>query len=71
MPEYRIDLLNKNKKIINKLENIEKIEKSFIKQNFNKKQFGKKKFSNKNRKKFNYHSRSRRNNFENKKTVNY
>ncbi len=71
LPEYRIDLLNKNKKIINKLENIEKIEKSFIKQNFNKKQFGKKKFSNKNRKKFNYHSRSRRNNFENKKTVNY
>ena len=71
LPKYRIDLLNKNKKIINKLENIEKIEKSFIKQNFNKKQFGKKKFSNKNRKKFNYHSRSRRNNFENKKTVNY
>ena len=30
IPEYKIDLLNKNKKIIKKIENIEKIEKIFF-----------------------------------------
>ena len=33
IPEYKIVLLNKNKKIIKKIENLEKIEKSFIKHN--------------------------------------
>jgi len=34
IPEYKIDLLNKNKKIIKKVENIEKIEKNPLKQNY-------------------------------------
>ena len=56
IPEYRIDLLNKNKKNIKKVENIEKIQDNFVKQNYNKKNFSKKKFINKNsyKKKFNY-----------------
>ena len=52
IPEYRIDLLNKNKKTIKKLENIEKIETDFIKQTYNRNNFMKKKF--KKNKKFNY-----------------
>jgi len=51
LPEYKIDLLNKNKKIITKIENFEKIEKNFIKPNFKKKGYVNKKF-NKSRKKF-------------------
>ena len=56
IPEYRIDLLNKNKKNIKKVENIEKIQDNFVKQNYNKKNFSKKKFIKKNsyKKKFNY-----------------
>ena len=71
LPEYRIDLLNKNKKIINKIENIEKEQKNFIKQDYKRKSFMKKKYSNKFRKKYNYHSKVKKNNFENKKSVNY
>ena len=71
LPEYRIDLLNKNKKIINKIENIEKEQKNFIKQDYKRKSFMKKKYSNKFRKKYNYHSKARKNNFENKKSANY
>ena len=39
IPEYKIDLLNKNKKIIKKVENIEKIESNFVKKDFNKNKF--------------------------------
>ena len=74
IPEYKIDLLNKNKKIIKKIENIEKIS---LKDNYNRKNFIDNKFnknskvSNKSRKKFKYHSKIEKNNFENKKLANY
>ena len=74
IPEYRIELLNKNKKIIKKIENIEKIS---LKNNYNKKNFIDNKFnknskvSNKFRKKFKYHSKIGKNNLENKKLANY
>ena len=74
IPEYRIDLLNKNKKIIKKIENIEKIS---LKNNYNRKNFIDNKFnknskvSNKSRKKFKHHSKIEKNNFENKKLANY
>ena len=74
IPEYKIDLLNKNKKIIKKIENIEKIS---LKNNYNRKNFIDNKFnknskvSNKFRKKFKYHSKIEKNNFENKKLANY
>ena len=76
IPEYKIDLLNKNKKIIKKIENIESIEKIAPRYNHNKKfrnnKFNKNfKMRNKSRKKFKYHSRVQKNNFENKKIVNY
>ena len=75
VPEYRIDLLNKNKKIIKKIQNIELIDnndnknyrgKNFINKKFNN-NFKKRKF----RKKFNYYQKNRKNNFENKKPANY
>ena len=74
IPEYKIDLLNKNKKIIKKIENIEKIS---LKDNYNRKNFIDNKFnknskvSNKSRKKFKHHSKIEKNNFENKKLANY
>ena len=74
IPEYKIDLLNKNKKIIKKVENIEKIS---LKDNYNRKNFIDNKFnknskvSNKSRKKFKHHSKIEKNNFENKKLANY
>ena len=74
IPEYKIDLLNKNKKIIKKIENIEKIS---LKNNYNRKNFIDNKFnknskvSNKSTKKFKYHSKIEKNNFENKKLANY
>ena len=74
IPEYKIDLLNKNKKVIKKIENIEKIS---LKNNYNRKNFIDNKFnknskiSNKSRKKFKYHSKIEKNNFENKKLANY
>jgi len=81
IPEYKIDLLNKNKKIIKKIENIEKISskydynKKFINKKFNKrfnKRFNKgSKMNNNYRKKFRYHSKIEKNNFENKKSANY
>tara|TARA_B100001123_G_scaffold423280_1_gene533280 strand:- start:391 stop:2235 length:1845 start_codon:yes stop_codon:yes gene_type:complete len=73
IPEYRIDLLNKNKKTIKKVENLEKISDSFSKRDFIRKKFNNKNFGKKYRfkKKFNYQSKKRRNNFENRKTVNY
>ena len=76
IPEYKIELLNKNKKIINKIENIEKIKDISLKENYAKKNFINKK-NNKNfkmrgkfKKKFKYHSKIKKNNFENKKTAN-
>jgi len=71
LPEYKIDLLNKNKKTINKIENIEKMETLSFEHSYNKKKFIKKKYLPKNRKKFNYHSKVKKNNFQSKKTVNY
>ena len=74
IPEYKIELLNKNKKIIKKIENIETIP---LKYNYNKKNFINKKFNknfkmrNKSRKKFKYQSKIGRNNFDNKKLANY
>ena len=75
IPEYKIELLNKNKKIINKVENIEKIENNLIKQNYKMKGFNKKykknfkKKSNFN-KKFSYSSKIKKNNTEDKKSTN-
>ena len=76
IPEYKIDLLNKNKKIIFKIENIEKTNRDFIKQNYNRNEFKNKKF-NKNfktrgkfKKKYNYYSKITKNNFERKKLIN-
>jgi len=74
IPEYKIDLLNKNKKIIKKIENIEKIS---LKNNYNNKNFMNRKFNknsimrNRSKKKFRYHSKVIKNNFENKKSANY
>ena len=69
IPEYKIDLLNKNKKIIKKIENIEIIEKNSLKKNYNKKYMLNKKI-NKNfkskgkfKKKFKYYSKMKRINF--------
>ena len=68
IPEYKIDLLNKNKKIIKKIENIEK---NFIKLNRNKRIFSNNNFRKKNnfKKKYNFRNKTKKNNFENKKFV--
>ena len=73
IPEYKIDLLNKNKKIIKKIENIETVENSFINKNYSRNKFVNKKFSkgNKFKKKYNYLSKKRKNKFDFKKTANY
>jgi ribonuclease E len=74
IPEFKIDLLNKNKKILKTIDHIEKIEKNFVKNNFKRKSFIKKNFKNRSpkinkfRKKFNYQSRN--NNIDRKKIVN-
>ncbi len=72
IPEYKIDLLNKNKKIIKKIENIEPIENSFIKQNYDRNKFANKRFVKKNKfkKKYNYRSKKKRNDFNFRKTAN-
>ncbi len=76
IPEYKIDLLNKNKKIIKKVENIEHISSS--KYNNPNKYFGKQNFRHKKnnkkfkpRGKFKYYSKSKKNNPQNKKVINY
>ena len=77
IPEYKIDLLNKNKKTIKKIENIETIKNNFIKQNYSRKKFINKKFnknfkkSDKFKKKHNYLSKKRKNNLDSKKLANY
>ena len=73
LPEYKIDLLNKNNKIIKKVEHTEEIKNTlskdiYIRKNFNNKKF---KMRNKFKKKFKYHSKIKKNNFENKKLANY
>ena len=69
IPEYKIELLNKNKKIINKIENIESVEKISRNNNYNRKNFIDKKI-NKNfktagkfKKKFKHYSKIKKNNF--------
>ena len=78
IPEYKIDLLNKNKKVIKKVYNIEDIEKRTNKPNDQRMKFSKNKY-NKNynkkskfRKKFNYKSNVEKKHFDNnKKSVSY
>ena len=78
IPEYKIDLLNKNKKVIKKVYNIEDIEKRTNKPNDQRTKFSKNKY-NKNynkkskfRKKFNYKSNVEKKHFDNnKKSVSY
>ena len=76
LPEYKIDLLNKNKKIIKKIENLEKIEKidkKFIEKDFIRKEFVNKKFIKKDKfqKKNNYKSKEKKYSFDNKKLARY
>ena len=71
LPEYKIDLLNKNKKVIKEVKNIETIEKNLIKQDYNRKQFHDKKFRNKFNKKnkfrkYKFKPKVKKNNFEKK-----
>ena len=72
LPEYRIDLLTKNRKVIKKIENFDRIEKRpenkhkyFFKSFKNKKFMKGKRF----KKKFNYHKKSKKNNFNNTKVA--
>jgi len=73
IPEYRITLSNKNKKVIQKIENIEKIETIPFNKNHNKNIFMRNK-NNKNfrsRNKFKKFGKNRKKNFSNKKIINY
>jgi len=76
IPEYKIDLLNKNNKVIKKIEHIENVEKIPVKYNYNKKNYIHKKFNknfkmkNKTKKKFKSYSKVNKNNLENKKIIN-
>ncbi len=71
IPEYKIDLLNKNKKIIKKVENIEKMEKNYIKQDYKKKSYNDKKYNKDFKKKYNYQSNLKKPNPDGKKAANY
>jgi len=73
IPEYRIELLNKNKKIIKKVENFEKVQDNFSSRNPNRRHFVNKNFKRgrKFNKKFRYRAKGKRNNFENKKSASY
>ena len=73
IPEYKINLLNKNKKIIKKIENIETIENNFKKPNYIKEKFANKKFvkSDKYKKKYNLPSNKIKNDLYYKKFANY
>ena len=70
IPEYKIDLQNKNKKTIKKVENIEKIESNVIKQNFKRNKFINNNFrkGKKFKKKYNYQSKKLKSDFKEKKT---
>ena len=71
IPEYKINLLNKNKKTIKKIEHIEKIKKERIKPNYIGKKFTNKKFIGKNKykKKNNFTSNKKKDYFHSKKTT--
>ncbi len=71
IPEYKIDLLNKNKKIIKKVENIEKMEKNYIKQDYKRKSYNDKKYNKDFKKKYNYQSNLKKPNPDGKKAANY
>jgi len=76
LPEYKIDLLNKNKKTIHKVENIEKIEKNFIHEDRKKKELSnfklRKNFSRRSKFKKRYGFQPKKNkNFNNRKFANY
>tara|TARA_Y100000590_G_scaffold416230_1_gene514799 strand:- start:102 stop:1961 length:1860 start_codon:yes stop_codon:yes gene_type:complete len=77
LPEYKITLLNKNKKIIQSLDYIERIDNERNKKDFNNRKFLNKKINrkfNKNirsRKKYYYHSKFKKNKPDVKKFVNY
>ena len=73
IPEYKINLLNKNRKTIKKVENIETIENNFMKSNYIGKKFTNKKFvkGDKYKKKYNSPSNKKKNYFYSKKTANY
>ena len=66
-------MLNKNKKIIKKIENIETIENNFKKPNYIKEKFANKKFvkSDKHKKKYNLPSNKIKNDLYSKKFANY
>jgi len=75
IPEYKIDLLNKNKKVLQKIESIQEIElkssnNSFKRNKFNSNNF-KRKFNKKSKfkKHYNFRSKIEKNNFDNKKLV--
>ena len=69
LPEYKIDLFNKNKKIKKKIENLETIHKNFIEKDSKRKEFSNRKFIRKDnfKKKYNYYSKERKYNIDNKK----
>ena len=75
IPEYKIDLLNKNKKVLHKIENIQEFEIKSIKPDFKRNIFNrnhyKKKFNKRNKFKKNHNFRSKieKDNFGNKKLV--
>ena len=73
LPEYKIILLNKNKKIIRKIENFEQIAKNFVKQDNTRKQFSNKNYIKKaeSKKKYNYLSKVAKSEFDNKKLVRF
>ena len=64
IPEYKIELLNKNKKIIKKIESIMRVEKNLSPKNYKINNFSNKKFMKRHRSKknYNYHSKNRKNN---------
>ena len=71
IPEYKIELQNKNKKTIKKVEHLELIEKNVKKQHYKRNDFKGKKFIKKKgfNKKYKYKPKSNKTNFDNKKTV--
>ena len=73
IPEYKIDLLNKNKKTIFKVENIIKNENIIPKKNHIRKDFKKNKFKkyNKFKKKYKFDPKVKKNYSETKKIANY
>ena len=74
IPEYKIELQNKNKKVIKTVEHIEKALKNYGYIDNKKNKFSDMKFNNKRKKvgkKFKFRHRMRKNNFNNRKIVNY